>query len=159
MTAETLTGANASRTLPVYKPAGGYALAVAHGSYSVAAAVEDGDIFELFILPAGAVVVAGEMWVSDMDTGTEELEIDLGYAANGVDAASVSAFVNSGVLSGDVDTDLLYPAGTNLRKFNMTSGPVTLAAETVVQAEVIAPSSTSNWQAGTIYAMALYYVP
>lgn len=157
MAAETLTATRAASTFPVYKPQGAGALAVAYGSYSIAAAVEDGDIWELCKLPAGAVVVGGEFWTSDMDTGSETLEIDVGYAANGVESASVAAFVNSGVLSGDVDTDLLYPAGVNFRKFNMAAGPITLSAETTVQAECIAIAAT--FTAGTIYVRVDYVVP
>lgn len=156
MAAETLTGARAADSFPVYRPSGAGALAVAYGTYSIAANVEDGDIFELCKLPAGAVVVGGAFWASDMDTGTEALDIDIGYAANGVDTADPDAFVNSGILSGDAITDLI-PAGHNYRPFVMSAGPVTLSAETVVQAE--ANVAAAAFAAGTIYVRVDYIVP
>lgn len=155
MTAETLTGTRAAATFPVFKPSGAGNLAVAYGSYSVAANVEDGDIFELFKLPAGAVVVGGWFHCSDMDTGAETLDIDLGWAANGTESADPDGFVNSGVLTGDAITDFL--AAGNVRPFDMSGGPITFSAETTVQAEANAAAAT--FAAGTIYAMAFYVVP
>jgi hypothetical protein len=156
MAAETLVGTRAASTFPVFKPQGAGALAVAYGSYDVAAAVEDGDIFELLRLPAGAVVVGGQFWAEDLDTGTETLEIDIGWAANGTEAASVAGFVDSGVLTGDAITGLI-PAGANFRPFDMKGGPISFTAETVVQAEVIAIAAT--FAAGTIYVRVDYVVP
>lgn len=156
MAAETLTGTRAASTFPVFKPQGAGALAVAYGSYAVAANVEDGDIFELCRLPAGAVVVGGAFWATDLDTGTEALDIDIGWAGNGTNAADADGFVNSGVLTGDVITDLLA-AGNNYRPFVMSAGPITFAAETVVQAEANVAAAT--FASGTIYVAVYYVVP
>lgn len=156
MTAETLTGTRAAADFPVYQPSGNGNLAVAYGSYAVAANVEDGDIFELCRLPAGAVVLGGQFWSSDMDTGTEALDIDIGWAANGVEVADPDGFVNAGILSGDAVTDLI-PAGANLRLFNMSAGPLSFSAETVVQAE--ANVAAAAFAAGTIYVRVDYIVP
>lgn len=156
MAAETLTGARAAATFPTFKPIGAGVLCAAYGSYSVAANVEDGDIFELCKLPAGAVVVGGAFYTSDMDTGTEALDIDLGWAANGSEAADPDGFVNSGVLTGDAVTDLVA-AGSNYRPFPMASGPLAFTNETVVQAEANVAAAT--FAAGTIYAVVYYVVP
>ena len=153
MAAETLTGSRAAAGVPVSSHGLAGTLRVAYGSYAVAANVEDGDIFELCRLPAGAVVVGGQFWASDMDTGTEALDIDVGYAANGVEAADPDAFVNSGVLSGDVIADLI-PAGHNFRPFVMSAGAVALSAETVVQAEANVAAAT--FAAGTIFVRVDY---
>jgi hypothetical protein len=156
MVAETLTGTRAASSFPVFSPPhGSGALCVAWGSYSVAANVEDGDIFQLCKLPK-CTVVGGAFWASDMDTGTEALDIDIGHAGNATDTADPDAFVNSGVLSGDAITDLI-PAGVNYRPFNMSAGPVSLAAETVVQAEANVAAAT--FAAGTIYVVVYYLVP
>lgn len=156
MAAETLTGARAAESLAVYRPNGSGALAVAYGSYAIAANVEDGDIFELCRLPAGAVVVGGALYAGDLDTGTEAVDIDLGWAANGVEAADPDGFVNAGVLSGDAITDLLA-AGSNYRPFPMTAGVLSFSAETVVQAEANVAAAT--FAAGTITAVVYYVVP
>ncbi|MFZ2769876.1 MAG: hypothetical protein WAZ50_02015 [Minisyncoccia bacterium] len=154
MTAETLTGTRAARTLPVSSHGLAGTLRTAYGSYSVAANVEDGDIFEMCILPAGAIVVGGQFWCTDMDTNaTETLDLDVGYAANGVEAAAPTAFVNSGVLVGDGITELV-PAGANLRLFNMAAGAVSLSAETVIQVEANAAAAT--FAAGTMFVRVDY---
>lgn len=156
MAAETLTGTRAAAGFPVFKPTGAGIVCAAYGSYSVAANVEDGDIWELCKLPAGAVVIGGAFWASDMDTGTETLDIDVGWAGNGAEAASAAGFVNSGVLTGDVNTDLT-PAGANYRPFNMSAGPITFTRETTVQAE--ANAAANAFAAGTIYVVVYYVVP
>lgn len=156
MAAETLTGTRAAADFPVFQPRGAGALAVAYGTYAVAANVEDGDIFELCKIPAGAVVVGGFFSTGDLDTGTEVLDIDLGWAANGAEAADPDGFVNSGVLTGDAITDLLA-AGSNMRPFPMATGPLTFTAETTIQAE--ANVAANAFAAGTIYACVFYIVP
>lgn len=156
MAAETLTGTRAADAFPVFTPRGSGALAVAYGSYAVAANVEDGDIFELCKVPAGAVVVGGFFSAGDLDTGTETLDIDIGWAANGVESADPDGFVNSGVLTGDAITDLLA-AGANMRPFPMATGPVTFTNETTIQAEANAAAAT--FAAGTIYVCVFYVVP
>ena len=156
MVAETLTGTRAAAGFPVFKATGSGVLCVAYGSYAVAATVEDGDIFELCKLPAGAVVVGGEFWAEDLDTGTEVLDLDVGWAANGVEAGSAAGFVNAGVLTGDVNVDLT-PAGVNYRPFNMSGGPITFSAETMVQVEANVPSNV--FAAGDIYVAVYYVVP
>lgn len=156
MAAETLVGARAAASFPVFKPLGSGTLAVAWGEYDIAANVEDGDIFELCRLPAGAVVVGGAFWATDLDTGTEALDIDIGWAANGTEAADPDGFVNTGVLTGDAITDLLA-AGNNYRPFVMSSGPISFSAETVVQAEANVAAAT--FATGTIYVSVYYVVP
>lgn len=156
MVAETLTGARAGATFPVFSPPqGSGTVCAAWGTYSVAANVEDGDIFKLCKLPK-CIVIGGAFWASDMDTGTAALDIDIGYAANGVEVADPDAFVNAGVLTGAAITDLI-PAGVNYRPFAMPAGPVTLSAETTVQAEANVAAAT--FAAGTIYVVVYYLVP
>lgn len=156
MVAETLTGTRAAASFPVYKAVGAGALCVAYGSYAVAANVEVGDIFELCKLPAGAVVVGGEFWTDDLDTGVETLDLDVGWAGNGAEAADPDGFVNSGVLSGDAIVDF-KAAGPNVRLFDMSDGPITFTRETTVQVEAIAVAAT--FAAGDIYVAVYYVVP
>lgn len=152
MAAETLTGTRASRTFPIAAAMGAGVLQVAWGKYAVSVTIEVGDIWELCRLPA-CTVIGGAFYAGDLDTGTETVEIDLGYAANGVDSADSDAFVNSGVLTGDVITDLI-PAGLNFRPFQMSAGPIVLNAPTIVQAQAIAVMATPA--VATIYAYVLY---
>lgn len=154
MAAETLTGARGALT-PVGHGISGNVKA-AYGSYAVAATVEDGDIFELCVLPKNAVVLGGAFYTGDLDTGVEVLDLDVGWAANGVDAADPDGFVNSGVLTGDAIVDLLA-AGSNYRPFPMAAGPLTFGADTTVQVEANVPSNV--FAAGTIYVVVYYIVP
>lgn len=171
MTAETLTGARAAASVQPAAHSMAGIMHVAYGYYSVAAtALEIGDIFKLCKLPKNALVVGGGYHVADLDTGTETVDIDLGVADNGgaaatfVDsagttwtntAADADIFVNSGVMTGDVITDLLA-AGNNYRPFPMTTGPIYFSEETTVQAEVIAIQATG--QAGVVYCEIRYIV-
>jgi hypothetical protein len=171
MVAETLTSNQAGSKAKVYKQYIAGMTHTAFGTYSVAANVEDGDIFEMCKVPAGALVVGGAFWCTDMDTGTETLDIDVGWADNGgasetitvsdettytnmfAGAADPDGFVNSGVLTGDVNTDLTA-AGHNYRPFVMSAGPVYFAKETTVQVEANAVSAA--FAAGTMYVEVRY---
>ena len=171
MVAETLTANQAGTRAKVYK---NYIAGVTHtafGTYSVAANVEDGDIFEMCKLPAGALVVGGSFWSTDLDTGTEALYLMVGWADNGgasenltvadgttytnmrAGAADPDGFTKATVLSGDAVTDLL-PAGNNLRPFLMSSGPIYFGRVTKVQVE--ANTAANAFAAGTLYVEVRY---
>lgn len=153
----TITADRAATTFPVFKPLGSGTKATAYGTYSLTANPTVADIYEMCRLPAGAVVVGGEFWASDMDTNvTPTLDIDIGWASNGTEAADSDGFVNSGVLSGDAITGL-KAAGSNFRPFVMSGGPFTFTAETVVTATIVAAAAT--FAAGTLYVRVDYVVP
>lgn len=139
MTAETLTAARASRTLPIPSHGLGGSVKVAYGTYLLAANVEDGDIFEMCWVPAGATVIGGWLIGEDIDTGTEALDIDVGWAANGGsatdDAADPDGFGNMGVLTGDAfgssEVGVTAFLGGKLR----SQGFVTFTRKTLIQLE------------------------
>lgn len=120
MTAETLTALRAASTFPAKSSPGG-AVDAAYGTYEIAAAVETGDIFEMCVLPAGARLLSGYFYGDDIDTGTEALDMDIGWAANGgsgsYDAVDTDGLGNLGTLTGDsfatgnlsVAAALIYP--------------------------------------------------
>jgi hypothetical protein len=91
-----------------------------------------------------------------MDTGTEALDLDVGWAANGAEDADADGFCNSGVLSGDAITDLVA-AGINYRPFPMAAAPLTFTKTTTVQAEANAAAAT--FASGTIFVVVYYVVP
>lgn len=162
MTAETLTGNRAKDTFPV--PGHGYSAAIyaVHGHYDIAANVEAGDIFELCWTPAKFLALYGFFQAGDMDTGTEQLDMDLGWAANGggsetyVDndgttytnaagSASATGLLNAGVLSGNGVTDVLT-AGANWRPIVMPT-PLFFSRPTLIQLEANVAAAT--FAAGT----------
>jgi hypothetical protein len=146
-------------------------LKVAYGKYTYAAAPSANDLANLFKLPKNALVVGGYLMTDDIDTGTEALEIDVGWTANGgasTDSVrtndgttwtndgyqAVSAgFVDSGVLTGDAITDLA-PAGQNYRPFQLKTGPKFFTEETQVQAKITAAANAGG--TGTVYVVAHY---
>jgi hypothetical protein len=131
----TLTAARAASTFPVPKTVGGGVLHCAYGQYTVAANPTAADILQMCRVPAGAVVVGGLVYGADLDTGTEALDFDVGWADNGIDVADPDGFGNFGVQSGDVITEWKPVAGILIpfQGVLLTSGPVTFAAETIIQ--------------------------
>ena len=143
-------------------------LKVWHGAYEIAANVEDGDIFELGYLPANVMVVGSVLVCDDIDTGTEALDMDLGWAANGgsstyVDpdsgfsytnsgaSASPTGFSNAGVLTGDGIAEL----HTGNQRIQFYPYPLFFSEKTKVQIE--ANAAANAFAAGTAAAYILYY--
>jgi len=159
MAAETLTATRAASTLPVFKASGAGIVCAAYGTFAVAANVEDGDIFEMCRVPAGAVVLSGVVRADDMDTNaTETLDMDVGWAANGTDAADPDGFGNLGVWVGDAVGDI-KPEAYNYFPFGgiLKDGPKTFAAETTIQVEANAVSAT--FAAGDLTVVVYYINP
>lgn len=160
MTASTTTTARAADDFPVFQGVGSGFLQVAYGSHTfVATDDEDGDIYELCKLPKGAVVLGGYVIGTDLDTGTEALDIDIGWAANGDEIADPDGFGNLGLWSGDVVTDvrpevgIYYPLGGVL----FGAGFKTFEAETTIQFEVNTAAGTLG--GGFAGAVIFYVVP
>lgn len=103
----TYTTTRAGSTFPI-GGAGPQGLAqVAVGVYDYATNLAAASIIEFCRVPTGACVYGGFVQVSDLDTnGTEELDFDIGWAANGVDAVDVDGFGNFGVQTGDASVHL-----------------------------------------------------
>ena len=158
MSAETLTATRGSSGFFVSRGAGGSNVQFAYGVYEIAAAVETGDIFEMCRVPKGAVVIDGFVRADDIDTGTEALDMDIGWAANGVDAVDADGFGNLGVWTGDPTTDV-KPETQIWYPFNgvLKDGPKTFSAETVIQLYVNTASNAGH--VGTVYVGVYYLVP
>ena len=158
MAAETLTATRAASTFPVAGHGSHGNLKVATGTYEIAAVVEDGDIFEMCRLPANSVVVGGMLYADDNDTGTEALDMDIGWAANGSESADPDGFGNLGVWTGDVTTDVKPVAGNMwaLQGVLLTDGPQLFTAETVIQIEANAASAGGH--TGTVSVVVYYFI-
>jgi hypothetical protein len=168
MAAETLTASplavaathGLSRTLKVWE-----------GTYEIAANVEDGDIFELGHLPAHCVVIGGIFVADDLDTGTEAMDMDVGWAANGTssaatwyntltgetltdagNSASVAGFSNMGVLTGDGIAEL----HTGNQRIQFYVDPLYFAAKTKVQIEANVAANAGG--TGTVRVYLIYYM-
>lgn len=156
----TFTADRAASTFPVYGGTYGN-LRVAHGTIEIGANPADGDIYELCKVPAGATVVGGWLMGDDLDTGTETLDMDIGWAANGVDAADPDGFGNLGVLTGDAFAagNVANVAGLYylLQGVLLTGGPKTFAAETTIQVEANAAAAAGG--TGTLSIVVLFVLP
>jgi hypothetical protein len=137
-----------------------------YGKYTYTTAPSANDLINLFRLPKNCLTLWGFVATDDIDTGTETLDIDIGFTANGGGAATLAiadgttytnvadgvadpdGFVNGGVFTGDAMTDLMA-AGTNWRPFLHGTGPKFFSEETVVQAKIIAAAHAGG--TGTLY--------
>ena len=142
----TLTAARAAANFPVAGHGFGGALKVAWGTYTLAANPTAADIIRFCRVPAYATVIGGVFYGADIDTGTETLDIDIGWEDNGTDAADPDGFGNFGVLSGDVITELIPIAGIwrPLQGVLLTAGPKTFAAETIISGTVVAAAAAGG---------------
>jgi hypothetical protein len=118
----------------------------AYGEINITANPADGDIYELVKLPKGATVIGGYLQAVDLDTGTETLDMDIGWAANGVDAADPDGLGNLGVWTGDTAANVKPEVGIYkiLGGVLFTEGPKTFGAETVIQAEANAAADAGG---------------
>lgn len=153
----TLTSAKAASTAPtpgLPVPAG--VPGIAWGYYTFATAPGAADIVDICKLPAGATVILGFLQGGDIDTGTETLDIDVGWRGNGTDSADPDGFGNFGVLSGDAVAELKPVAGlwNPLTNIIQDSGFKTFAAETTVSVTITAAANAGG--TGTIKVVLLY---
>ncbi len=148
----TLTAARAAANFPVTSYGGAGVLQVAYGSYTLAANPTIADVIQFCKVPAGAVVLGGWLRGEDIDTGTETLDIDIGWTAD------TDGFGNFGVITGDVVTEL-KPEVSILLPLNGTlkSGPVTFTAETTIQGTVVAAAAAGG--TGVLWLTVYFVVP
>jgi hypothetical protein len=157
----TFTGTRAAVDFPVTKPPAG-ALGVAWGSIEVTANPVAADIYRLCRLPAGAIVVGGYMFGDDLDTNaTETLDLDLGWEANGAEAADADGFGNFAAQVTDTvagikpESGIMFPMGG----VAITTGPLgmTFTRETIVSVTTVATAAT--FAAGTLGCVIYFTVP
>lgn len=134
----TYTTTRAASTFPVGGPAVQGVAQVAVGVYDYATNLAATSIIEFCRVPKGACVYGGFVQISAIEGGTEELDIDVGWAANGVDSVDVDGFGNFGVLA-PADTSVHMPvAGIWLPLANIIQNPgfKVFGAETVITGTV-----------------------
>ncbi len=102
----TLTAANAATTAAVHGHGFGGTVKYATGTYSLSVNPTAADVLQMCRVPAGSRILGGFLYAADLDTnGTETLDIDIGWPANGgtgtYDTADSDGLGNLGVLTGD----------------------------------------------------------
>src|SRR6478735_8617026 len=153
----TLTGPRAAATFPVGGAGQANVLHVAWGTYTFAANPTIADVVEFCKLPAGATVIGGWYSGADIDTGTETFDMDIGWAANGTDAADPDGFGNFGVQDGDAVSQFRPVAGIYYPFANIIqdSGYKTFAAETYVSGVV---NTAANAGGTGVLKVVVYFV-
>jgi hypothetical protein len=153
----TLTSLQAADTYPLAKPAIAGVVCASVGTLSITANPTIADIWQLCRVPAYSTILGGMLYSGDLDTNAAEtLNLSLGWAANGEDAASVAGLGAFGVMGTDVvagikaENGYQYPLGGDI----ITGGPKTFNRETIIQATVVAAAAT--FAAGTICCVVYY---
>lgn len=161
----TFTATRAAAGVQPFKAHGNGLLQVAYGTIEVAANPADGDIYEMCKVPAGAVILGAFMYADDLDTGTEVLDMDVGWAANGgsgtYDSADPDGLGNLGVLTGDASTlpNIANAAGLHivLPSPHFANGDLPqFTKETTIQVE--ANVAANSFTAGAMSIVVLYTV-
>ncbi len=139
------------------------------GTYTYASAPSADDLFNICKLPKNALALVGWVMTDDIDTGTETLDIDIGWTANGggsatfvdvggttwTNAASTAdddGLLNGGVFTGDAITDL-KASGWNMKPFLFGAGPKFFSEETQIQGKIVAGANSGG--TGTVYVLIL----
>lgn len=150
----TFAGPKATK---LFTPIGGGHVAVAQGYVDVAIAPVVADIYQMCSIPRGAIVIDGKFWAQDIDTNaTETLGLEVGWAGNGVEAASVAGLVPASVISGDTVLDVV-PASRSIRNFDMSNGSLAFTNDTQIQVQVTAIAAT--FAAARMFVEVMYYIP
>ena len=157
----------AAASFPVAKSHTAGAVNVAYGTYEVTVNPVIGDTYELCKVPAGAVILGGKFYCDDLDTGTEELNLDVGWKANGgsgtYDTVDADGLADLGVLTGDSSASTFNLATATGLVYNM-AGPhfgagdfPTFTNETVIQVTCVAAAKV--FAAGAMSVYVLYTTP
>jgi len=156
MAAATLAGTRSAKGFPLGGAGPAFDVKASWGTITVDASSEDGDIWQMCRVPAGATVIGGYLMSGDGDTGIEALDIDLGWAANGVDAADPDGFGNLGTWTGDASKT--SPTGNHFPFAGVlqTVGPKTFTAETIIQAETNTAAATGAAMELTVVVLYLF---
>jgi hypothetical protein len=142
-----VTGTRAAATFPVPGlPVPGGVLGVAWGVYNHATNLAATTEIEYCRVPAGATIIGGFWQAVDLDTNaTEELDIDIGWAANGTDLADPDGFGNLDVLTGDASVHLpVAGIWIPFAGIIQSAGFKTFAAETKLIATVNVDAATGG---------------
>lgn len=107
-------------------------------TFEIGAALAADDVIKMLRLPAGCTVIDGFLRATDIDTGTETLDIDWGWAANGTEAADEDGFGNLGIWTGDSNNDFA------IGNIYWSAGPKFFTNQTDIQLDVNAAAAAGG---------------
>jgi len=160
----TFTSTQAAAGIQSFKAHGEGLMQFAFGELAIAANPVAADLYELCKVPAGAVVVGGQLYASDMDTGTETLDLDAGWAANGGslthDSLDADGLGNWGVWTGDAfaagNVSNVVGISLPLAGILVTGVYPKFSRETTIQLTCVVTAAT--FAAGNVAIRVQYYV-
>lgn len=130
-----IASVRAAADFPVFQPTGAGIMGAAYGTFNILTNPTAADILTECKVPP-CTVIGGEVYGADLDTNaTETLDFDVGWAANGAEAADPDGFGNFGIVTGDAvvgikpEVGIWMPLGGVLR----TAGPQAFTRETTIQ--------------------------
>ena len=129
---------------PAFQPAGSGILCSAFGTIQLSTAPVVSDIYQMCRLPDGSVVTGGWLRMSNFDVGVESLDMDVGWADNGVESADSDGFGNFGISAGDNVTGYKPELGTIIPfgRILISNGAQSFNAETIIQVVVNTVAAT-----------------
>lgn len=132
-------------------------MGVAWGYYNHATNLAAATIIRYCWVPAGATVIGGYFAAVDLDTnGTEEIDIDIGWEANGTDVADDDGFGNLGTITGDASVHLpVAGIWIPFAGIIQLAGFKTFAANTPLSATIVTDAATGGTGISKLVA---YYV-
>jgi hypothetical protein len=121
-------------TFSSVKPIGAGVRFAIWGSYNFAVAQVVNDTVAICKIPANTYVIDGFLRGPDIDTGTGVMELDVGWAENGVDTLNAQGFIDSGALNGTLVANALPAAGIRIpfQGVLQSAGPKLFTVDTTV---------------------------
>lgn len=160
MAAVHVKSTRAADDFPLFAGHGGANVKYAGDVYTIGTALEANSTVDICHLPKGAKILGGYLFGTDLDTGTEALEIDVGTRAKGTDYNDSSAdpdkLLNSGVLSGDAVAEHV-PVAQLCVHIQPPGGPLELTVDTTVFLTFTAAAAAGG--TGTVGLQLFYVVP
>lgn len=158
----TTTATRAAANFPVYKPSGAGAAGRAYGYVEITSNPAAGDIIQFCRIPKGAVITGGYVRGNSIEASTEAFDMDIGWAANGVESVDADGLGNFGVHAAAAVAGVKPETGVYMTfggvLFNSSSGgPQAFSAETIIQGTVVA--SAANFTNGAYSVVVDYVVP
>lgn len=154
----TVVADRGAATFPKASTVGGGVVHFARGTYTFTANPTAADIIHFCRVPPRATVFGGFIQGADIDTGTDALDIDIGWAANGVEAADPDGFGNMGVLNGAAITNLKPETGIYrpLGGVLFSTGAQFFTNETIITGTVIAAANAGG--TGILHVCVFYHM-
>lgn len=127
-------------------------LKVLMGSFTITTALAINSVINMFTIPKGFTPLFGAIQGSDLDTGTETLELDVGITGD------TTKFLDSGVITGDTIANEKITVGIKipLQEDLMTVKPTAFTEDTTCIVTVTAAAAAGGTGVVTVWLAGVY---